>query len=290
MQIVRFEFNGKPRLGIRDGSEIVDVGVGRSDIPADLSEALRLGAAAMDTIRDVARTAPSAARRPAGEVRLLPPAATPGKVICLGLNYVDHAAEAGRTKPDYPIVFFRGASSFVGDGAPLVRPACSDQLDYEGELVAFVGKRARHVPRKQAHAVIAGYSVFNDASVRDYQTRTSQWTVGKNFDGTGAFGPAFVPAEALPPGAAGLKIETRLNGKAVQSANTADMVFDVAETVALLSQCMTLEPGDLLVMGTPGGVGAARKPQLFMKPGDVCEVEIEGIGLLRNPIVQESRP
>ncbi|MPZ35036.1 MAG: 5-oxopent-3-ene-1,2,5-tricarboxylate decarboxylase [Rhodospirillales bacterium] len=287
MQILRFERNGKARLGVREGDEVVDLNAVVSNLPTDVCEVLRQGPATMQAVRDAATSASRAAHIPAAGLKLLPPAATPGKVICLGLNYVDHAAEAGRTRPDYPIVFFRGASSFVADGQPIVRPNCSDKLDYEGELVAFVSRRARHISREDALSVIGGYSVFNDASIRDYQTRTSQWTVGKNFDGTGGFGPAFVAADRLPPGAAGLKIETRLNGQKVQSANTSDMVFNVAETVVILSECMTLEPGDLLVMGTPGGVGAARNPQLFMKPGDVCEVEIEAVGLLRNPIVQE---
>ena len=172
-------------------------------------------------------------------------------------------------------------------GQPIVRPKCSDKLDYEAELVAFVGKRARHVSEADALSYIAGYSVFNDGSIRDYQKRTAQWTVGKNFDGTGGFGPEFIPADRLPPGASGLRLQSRLNGEVMQDANTRDMVFNVAKTVALMSECMTLEPGDLLVMGTPGGVGFVRTPPVYMKPGDVCEIEIESIGLLRNPIVLE---
>jgi 2-keto-4-pentenoate hydratase/2-oxohepta-3-ene-1,7-dioic acid hydratase in catechol pathway len=136
---------------------------------------------------------------------------------------------------------------------------------------------------------VAGYSVFNDGSIRDYQRKTTQWTVGKNFDGTGGFGPEFIPADTLPRGASGLKIQSRLNGQVMQNANTKDMVFSVADTIHLMSECMTLEPGDLLVMGTPGGVGVARKPPVFMKPGDVCEIEIESVGLLRNPIEQENK-
>ena len=146
----------------------------------------------------------------------------------------------------------------------------------------------RHVARADALSFIAGYSIFNDASIRDYQLRTPQWTIGKNFDATGGYGPVFVTADELPPGAAGLKIQTRLNGQVLQEANTTDMIFGVAETVALLTECLTLEPGDLLVMGTPSGVGGARNPQVWMKPGDVCEVEIEGIGILSNPIAQEA--
>jgi 2-keto-4-pentenoate hydratase/2-oxohepta-3-ene-1,7-dioic acid hydratase in catechol pathway len=168
-----------------------------------------------------------------------------------------------------------------------VRPRISEQLDYEAELVAVVGQRARHVSVENGLDVIAGYSVFNEGSIREFQRKTSQWTIGKNFDNTGGFGPDFVSADELPPGATGLRIQSRLNGRVLQDANTDDMLFGVAETVALLSACLTLEPGDLLVMGTPAGVGHARKPPLWMKAGDVCEIEIEKIGLLRNPIVDE---
>ena len=151
----------------------------------------------------------------------------------------------------------------------------------------MIGKRARRVPRSSALDYVAGYSVFNDGSIRDYQFRTPQWTLGKNFDGTGAFGPAFVTADELPPGARGLRLTTRLNGSVVQSASLDDMIFDVAALVAILSEAMTLEPGDVLVCGTPSGVGFARKPPLYMIPGDVCEVEIERIGLLQNTIAQD---
>jgi 2-keto-4-pentenoate hydratase/2-oxohepta-3-ene-1,7-dioic acid hydratase in catechol pathway len=175
----------------------------------------------------------------------------------------------------------------LAHGAPILRPRASTQLDYEAELVAVVGRTARHVGASDALSCIAGYSCFNDASVRDYQRKTSQWTIGKNFDRTGAFGPCFVTADALPPGAAGLAIRSRLNGRVMQNANTSDMIFGVAETVALLSECMTLEPGDLLVMGTPAGVGYARKPPVWMKDGDVIEIEIDGIGLLSNPVRDE---
>ena len=168
------------------------------------------------------------------------------------------------------------------------RPRASEKLDYEGELVAVIGKGGRHIPRAAALSHVCGYSIFNDGSIRDFQLRTPQWTVGKNFDNTGPFGPVFVGADELPPGAHGLKIETRLNGRVMQSATTADLIFDVATLVALISEAMTLEPGGLIITGTPAGVGAARKPPVFMKAGDICEVEVEGIGILRNPIVDEA--
>jgi 2-keto-4-pentenoate hydratase/2-oxohepta-3-ene-1,7-dioic acid hydratase in catechol pathway len=218
------------------------------------------------------------------DLTFLPPLIKAPKILCLGLNYKDHAAEGGFQVPEFPTVFGRFNSSLIGHGAPIIKPPCSDQLDYEAEMVAVVGKGGKDIAKEDALSHIVAYSVFNDGSIRDYQLKTPQWTVGKNFDDTGAFGPWLVTADELPAGGAGLKIETRLNGQTVQSANTSDMVFDVVDTVALLSTCFTLEAGDVLVMGTPSGIGLARNPPLFMKDGDVCEVEIEKIGLLVNPI------
>ncbi|WMT76444.1 fumarylacetoacetate hydrolase family protein [Bradyrhizobium sp. Ash2021] len=283
-----FDNAGKKSLGLRVGDRLLDLTQLEPNQPADVADVLRQGPNELDRLAGLAGGAPKNAWRPAGDVALLPPTMRVGKIICLGLNYIDHAAEAGLQKPDYPVVFLRAATSLVGHGHPMMRPRCSDKLDYEGELVAFIGKTGRHITRDEALSHIAGYSVFNDGSIRDYQTRTPQWTVGKNFDGTGGFGPEFVSADELPPGAKGLTIQTRLNGHLVQDAKTDDMVFDVAETVALLSECMTLEVGDLLVMGTPSGIGAVRKPPLWMKPGDICEVSIERLGVLRNPIAQEA--
>jgi acylpyruvate hydrolase len=222
-------------------------------------------------------------------VHRLPPIPNPEKIICVGLNYLDHTNESGFVQPDYPTLFTRVNSSLVGDGAPIIRPNVSEQLDYEGELVAVIGRGGRHIKRADALDHVAGYSIFNDASIRDYQFKTPQWTVGKNFDGTGAFGPVFVTADELPDGCKGLILETRLNGMTVQSAPIASMVFDVASQIEIISAAITLAPGDLLVTGTPSGVGLARKPPLWMKPGDICEVEIEGIGVLRNPILDEVR-
>src|SRR6267142_4282852 len=208
----------------------------------------------------------------------LPPIPNPEKIICVGLNYLDHTSESGFVQPDYPTLFTRVNSSLVGDGAPIIRPNVSEQLDYEGELVAVIGRGGRHIKKADALDHVAGYSIFNDASIRDFQFKTPQWTVGKNFDGTGAFGPVFVTADELPPGGKGLRIQTRLSGQIVQNASTSDMIFDVDSLISIISEAITLEPGDILVTGTPSGVGMARKPQLFMKHGDICEVELEGVG------------
>ena len=220
------------------------------------------------------------------QVDFLPPF-EPGKIICIGLNYADHTAESGMEQPSYPTVFARFASSLVAHDQPLVRPRISDQLDYEGEMVAVIGTRGRDISETDALSHVCGYSVFNDASVRDYQTKSPQWTVGKNFDGTGAFGPWLVPASDVPPGGTGLAIETRLNGQVVQSSSTKHLIFSVARLVSLLSEAFTLEPGDIIVTGTPSGVGAARKPPLYLRPGDICEVTVERIGTLSNPVVAQ---
>jgi acylpyruvate hydrolase len=220
-------------------------------------------------------------------VTLLPPLRSPGKIICVGLNYVDHSLESGFVVPDYPTIFTRFTSTLVASNQPIIRPRASVQLDYEGEMVAILGSGGRHIREEDALDHVLGYSIFNDSSVRDYQKKAPQWTIGKNFDGTGAFGPYLVTADELPPGGKGLHIQTRLNGTVVQDASTSDMVFTVARLISILSEAITLSPGDIIVSGTPAGVGMARNPPLWMKHGDVCEVEIEGIGTLRNTVEDE---
>jgi len=222
-----------------------------------------------------------------GKVAIKPPLRRSGKIICVGLNYADHSAESGFKQPDYPTLFSRFATGFIGHNEAMVRPKVSTQLDYEGELVAVIGKGGRHIAKAAALDHVNGYSIFNDGSIRDYQMKTPQWTVGKNFDGTGAFGPWFVTADELPPGCKGLRLQTRLNRTVVQSAMIDEMVFDVATLIATISEAMTLEAGDLIVTGTPSGVGMARKPPLYMKAGDVVEIEIDKIGILSNPVVDE---
>ena len=287
MRLVAFDEGGAARLGVLQGEVVVDLSRAAPDLPRDLVGLIRQGAGAFAAAGDAARKAKAEATRPLAGLRFRPPVENAGKIVCLGLNYVDHAAEGGHAKPDYPSLFLRCNTSLVAHGEAMWRPKASSRLDYEAELVAVVGRRARHVKAADALGCIAGYSCFNDGSLRDYQRKTTQWTIGKNFDRTGGFGPWFVSADELPPGAAGLSIQSRLNGKVMQDANTSDMLFPVAETVALLSECLTLEPGDLLVMGTPAGVGYARKPPVWMQPGDTIDVAIEGIGVLSNPIAEE---
>lgn len=284
MKFVNYRRDGAITLGALRGDTLCGPARTSDALSYDLRSLLTEGPAALRQAHD--RIMAGAEIDPAGIV-YLPPVLTPEKIICVGLNYTDHAAESGFQPPAYPVWFARFASSLVGHRAPIVRPKVSNDLDYEGELVAIIGKPGRNIPPGQALEHVAGYSIFNDASIRDYQFKSPQWTIGKNFDGTGAFGPVFVTADELPPGAKGLRIETRLNGTVLQSASTEDMIFDIATQIALLSEAMTLRPGDVIVTGTPSGVGLARDPKIYMKPGDVCEIEIEGIGLLSNPVIQQ---
>ncbi len=215
------------------------------------------------------------------------PIERPGKTICLGLNYVDHVKEGGYDIPTYPALFMRGLESLMPSGAPMVRPKCSHKLDYEVELMVIIGKGGRHISPDTALDHVFGYTVFNDGSVRDYQRKTHQWTPGKNFDSTGAIGPYVVTPEDLPAGASGLKIESRVGTEILQSANTEEMMWPVNKTIATISEFATLNPGDMIAMGTPPGVGHARTPPRFLKPGEVIEVEVEGIGICANPVVDE---
>lgn len=269
---------GRAQLGVVDGTDWIGLG---TDLRAALEAGTDLAAAGRAAIA-------SGPRLPLAAQVFAPLVPEPGKIICLGLNYFDHAKEGGRDKPDYPWFFYRGKSSLVGHGQPGLAPKVSSKFDYEAELAVVIGRKVpRHVKKADALQYVFGYSCFNDMSVRDYQKRTAQWTIGKNFDATGGFGPLLVTADELAPGATGLRIQSRLNGQVMQDANTSDMIFPVDETIALLAECMTLEPGDAIIMGTPAGVGQARTPPVWMKAGDLIEIEIDRIGLLSNPIVAE---
>ena len=285
MRFMRFEQNGRTGIAVDAGDGWRARFVGEDGVPADVSAIAALDANARKASIELLRT--GFALDAAG-VKHLPPSAHPGKIICLGLNYRDHAKEFDSPPPSYPTLFARFASSLIGHGQPLVRPRVSDKFDYEGELALILGRGGRNISQEQAASHVFGYSVFNDGSIRDYQLRTPQWTVGKNFDGTGAFGPWVLTADELPPGATGLMLETRLNGEVMQHASTSDMIFGVAQTIAIISEVMTLDAGDVIVMGTPSGVGYGRKPPVYMKAGDVCEVSIERIGTLRNVVMDEA--
>lgn len=229
----------------------------------------------------------TASKTPVASIVPALPVANPGTIICLGLNYVDHIKEGGYDVPDYPALFMRTKKSIMPAGAPMVRPVVSEKLDYEVELMVIIGKGGRHIAEEDALDHVFAYTVLNDGSVRDYQRKTHQWTPGKNFDNTGAIGPIAVTPDELPEGAVGLKIESRVGDEILQSANTSDMMWSVAKTIALISVYTTLEPGDYIAMGTPPGVGHAKTPPRWLRPGETVEVEIEGIGICANPVVDE---
>ncbi|WP_299641870.1 fumarylacetoacetate hydrolase family protein [uncultured Ruegeria sp.] len=225
---------------------------------------------------------------PVSSIKPALPVVAPGTIICMGLNYTDHIKEGGYDIPEYPTLFMRGKNSIMAAGQPMVRPTCSAKLDYEAELMLIVGKRGRHISEEDALDYVFGYTVFNDGSLRDYQRKTVQWTPGKNFDDTGAIGPFTVTPDELPEGASGLKIESRVGDEILQSSNTANMIWGVRQVIATISEYTTLEPGDLIALGTPPGVGHAKKPNpRWLKPGETVEVEIEGIGICASPIIDE---
>lgn len=284
MQFLNFKQDGQHGLAVLDGQNFKGLLASDASFPGALQALLVKGAGALAQAGEALRKGPVI---DLAKITYLPPLENPRAIWCIGLNYADHSVESGFAVPTYPAIFSRFSSSLIGHNAPVVRPRVSVQLDFEGEMVAVIGKAGKYITKENALEHVAGYSIFNDASIRDYQMKSGQWTIGKNFDNTGPFGPVFVTADELPPGAVGLKIQTRLNGVVVQDASTSSLIFDVATLVSQLSETVCLQPGDVIVTGTPSGVGMARKPQLWMKAGDVCEVEIEGIGILRSPVIDE---
>jgi acylpyruvate hydrolase len=275
-------------LAIMRGAQAIDLADLGTDFPGTLDGAIAGGPELRAKIGQAAR-ANVTHWRPVDAFAPAYPILGPHTVICVGLNYAAHAREGGNAIPDYPALFLRTRESMLGAQEAIIRPRVSEKLDYEAELMVVMGRKARYVTEADALEYVFGYSVFNDGSVRDYQRKGAQWTPGKNFDRTGAVGPVVVTADALPSGAHGLDIACRLNGVTMQSSNTSDMIFSVARAIAIISEFTTLNPGDMIAMGTPSGVGYPRNPPVFMKPGDIVEVEIEGIGILVNTIADEDR-
>ncbi len=288
MKLMMFDAGKGPHLGVVDGDYVIDVSQVDAALPRDLISLLHAGGRALAALRAVAADAPPSAKYALASVKAALPIAHPPKFICVGLNYLEHAKEGGHPPPTYPSFFARYDRSLCAHGEPVIRPKSSIQLDYECELTIVIGKGGRHISEADALDHVFGYTIFNDVSVRDYQRKTTQWLAGKNFDGTGPLGPCVVTADALPKGASPLRIQTRVNGKSMQDSNTSDMIFPVARCVSLISEIMTLEPGDLIATGTPQGVAHARTPPAWMKAGDSVEIEIEGIGVLKNPVVDEA--
>lgn len=283
MRVMSFEIGGRASYGLATDRGVVDAGrrLG-NDLPA-LRDVLLAGA--LDRLRALESQPADHAFE---EVAFLPVIPDPAaKVLCVGVNYMPHIKEMGRERPEYPVLFVRFADSIVGHRRPLTRPRASERYDYEGELAVVIGSRARHVSRDRALAHVAGYSCFNDGSVRDYQRHSQQWTPGKNFHASGSFGPWLVTADERPDPRE-FHLTTRLNGAVVQDESVSELCFDIPALIEYCSTWTQLEPGDVIVTGTPGGVGAGRTPPLWMKAGDEVEVDIAGIGVLENPVVDES--
>lgn len=284
MRLLTFLHNAQVHVGIRHEQFVLPLTQIARKLPNSIKGILEVDGL---SLLGEALVSSKVDRIPISEITHLPLIPQPGKIICIGRNYVAHAKEQGSEAPVFPEIFYRGATSLVGHEGEILRPACSDKLDFEGEFAAIIGKRCRHATVETALDYVAGYSLFNDATLRDYQRFASQWTIGKNFDSTGGFGPELVTPDELPLGLAGLTIRTHLNGELMQEGQVDDLSFPVARLIEILSQCMTLEPGDVIVTGTPSGVGAARTPPIFMKHGDTIEVSIPELGVLRHHIRDE---
>ncbi|MBN8532199.1 MAG: fumarylacetoacetate hydrolase family protein [Alphaproteobacteria bacterium] len=287
MRLLSFFKNGVPTAGLRIGENVIDLSIAAPDLPKSMKAILAEGEAVREWLAEMAKNPPQGALIKAGDIAYAMPVPDPDKIICVGLNYRDHAIEGKQEIPTVPVFFLRLASSMVAHGQDLWLPKVSSKYDYEAELAVVIGKRGRHVPKEKALELVAGYTLCNDGSVRDYQKRTAQWTMGKNFDKSGSLGPEIVTADELPVGAKGLKVRSILNGQVMQDGNTDDMIFDIATLVSQLTEVMTLEPGDIISTGTPAGVGFARTPPVWMKAGDTVEIEIEKIGKLINKVVTE---
>ena len=284
MKLATFSHGGRTRIGVVQGEEIVDLAGAAPELPMETIALLAAGSGALAAAeRAAARPGP---RIPLAEVHLEAPLRRPAKLLAVGLNYAEHAAEMGRERPGVPIVFNKQTSCIVGPWDPVHLPRVSRALDYEGELAFVIGRRCRHVPRDRAAEVIAGYTVMNDVSVRDWQGRSPTMTMGKSFDTHGPMGPWLVIGDEVAD-PHGLGLRTWVNGELRQDSNTKDLIFDCFALVEHLSTAFTLEPGDVVSTGTPAGVAVGRKPPPWLVAGDVVRIEIEGIGQIENPVIDE---
>jgi 2-keto-4-pentenoate hydratase/2-oxohepta-3-ene-1,7-dioic acid hydratase in catechol pathway len=286
MRFFRYQGSSGPALAVEIDDTALDLHSLSADLPADLGDVIAAGPELLATITGLAASG-LGTKVDRNTAKLLNPLPAPGKIICIGLNYDAHAKETNLPTTAFPTVFTRFVSTLLDPEEPIARSHVSEAYDYEVELVAVIGKAAHYVTLENALDHVAGYTVANDVSVRDYQFATSQFTIGKNFDATCPLGPIYVTADELPAGARGLTLSTKLNGELVQSDTTDGMIFDVATLVHKLSQVMSLAPGDIILTGTPSGIGHARKPPLYMKHGDLVECTVDGIGSLRNRVLDE---
>ena len=280
MKLVSFVRNEQARVGVVKGDGIVDLN--DADVGRSVKHILQQGA--LDRVREAADSRDT--DTPLDEIEFLPSVVNPGKVLCIGVNYRKHVLEMGRELPDKPWVFVRFADSFVGHDAAMVRPSVSEQYDFEGELAVVIGRSAHRVAAADALDYVAGYCCLNDGSVRDFQRHSGQFTAGKNFLHSGSMGPWLVTRDEIPDPAA-LQLETTLNGETMQSSPTSDLIFDIPTLIEYCTMFTRLEPGDVIATGTPGGVGAARTPPVWLQPDDTIEVSISGVGVLRNRIIAE---
>jgi 2-keto-4-pentenoate hydratase/2-oxohepta-3-ene-1,7-dioic acid hydratase in catechol pathway len=284
MKLATFTHEGRTRIGVVDADGIIDLELADPRLPASMVDLLTAGEPALDAVRVAA--ARTSDRIPLGAARLEPPVPRPRKYLAIGLNYAQHIAGAGGVAPEFPRFFNKQTTCIIGTGDPIHRPRASEELDYEGELAFVIGKRCRHVPRALAHRVIGGYLIANDVSVRDWQRKAATVTLGKSWDTHGPLGPWIVtPDEIGDPHVLGLK--TWVNGELRQDSNTKLLVHDCFEIVEILSTVFTLEPGDIVATGTPSGVGMGFKPPKYLKAGDVVRIEIDGIGSIENPVIDE---
>lgn len=288
MRLATLNTAGGPHAAVRIGEHYVDLPASDPSLPASVRQLLEGGSAILQRAKQAAE-GPRAVRVPVASARLHAPIHDPAKIICLGLNYRDHAIEANQAIPEEPVLFGKYATALIGHGEAIVLPKVSNKVDYEAEFVIVVGKKGRHIPKERALEHVAGYTVGHDVSARDWQFKgeTKQWMSGKTFDTFAPVGPELVTADEVPdPHALGIRL--RINGQTLQDSNTNQLIFQAPHILAYISQILTLEAGDLIFTGTPPGVGAARKPPVWLKPGDVVEVEIDGLGTLRNPCVAEA--
>lgn len=282
MKIASFTHHGQDSYGVVQGNQIIDLGSMKVALGADLKEVIarnRLVELGESDLSELPRL-------DIADITFLPVIGNPGKILCIGINYATHVRETGRDMPTYPMIFTRFADSQTAHEQAILRPTASPKLDFEGELAVVIGKTARHVKQAEALDFVAGYSCYNDGSVRDWQKHTIQFVPGKNFPQTGGFGPWLVTADEIQ-NPQDLELTTRLNGQVMQHTSTSDMIFDVCKLIEYCSTFTELAPGDVIVSGTTGGVGAFREPPVWMQPGDIVEVEISSIGILRNTIADE---
>ncbi|MBD9359704.1 fumarylacetoacetate hydrolase family protein [Methylomonas fluvii] len=281
MKLLSYKYNGQAHIGALVGEQIVPAG---SDLPDNMLDFLAAGESAQQALQTLITA--GGKRIGLGDVQLLAPIPRPGKLLGVGLNYADHIGETGMEKPEYPTFFTKQSTCVIADGDAIHLPPVSDKVDYEGELAFVIGKRCKQVPVEQAHEVIAGYTICNDVTVRDWQQRTPTWTLGKSFDTHGPLGPWLVTADEIAD-PHNLSLKTWVGEELRQNGNTGEMIFNCYELIAYLTQVMTLEPGDVISTGTPAGVGVKMKPRGYLKPGQTVRIEIEGIGALSNPVIAE---